>query len=97
MVFTTATGRPIEPRNLNTAFGRLVARAGVRKIRFHDLRHTCATLLLARDVSPRTVMDILGHSQIAVTMDIYAHVSPAMHHEALGQIDAALTTPNEAG
>jgi integrase len=90
LVFTTASGRHVEPRNLNTAFTRLLARAEVRVIRFHDLRHTCATLLLARAVSPRVVMDILGHSQIAVTMNIYGHVIPAMQQEAAGHMDAAL-------
>ncbi|SCL20753.1 Site-specific recombinase XerD [Micromonospora rhizosphaerae] len=97
LVFTTATGRHVEPRNLNTAFGRLIARAGVRLIRFHDLRHTCATLLLAAGVSPRVVMDILGHSQIAVTMNIYGHVMPAMQQEAAGHIDAALSEQEETG
>jgi integrase len=67
----------------------MLARAEVRPIRFHDLRHTCATLLLAAGVSPRVVMDILGHSQIAVTMNIYGHVIPAMQQEAAGQMDAA--------
>jgi integrase len=90
LVFTTATGRHIEPRNLNTALGRLLARAGVRRIRFQDLRHTCATLLMSRGVSPRMVMDILGHSQIAVTMNTYGHVIPAMQQEAAGHMDNAL-------
>ncbi len=90
LVFPTSTGRHLEPRNLNTAFGRLLVRSGVRAIRFHDLRHTCATLLLARGVSARVVMDILGHSQIAVTMNTYAHVIPAMQQQAAGQMDDAL-------
>ena len=90
LVFTTATGRHLEPRNLNTTFARLLTRTQVRPIRLHDLRHTCATLLLSRGVSPRMVMDILGHSQIAVTMNTYGHVIPAMQHEAAGHMDAAL-------
>ena len=89
-VFTTATGRHVEPRNLNTAFHRLLARSGVRRIRFHDLRHTCATLLLSRGVSPRVVMDVPGHSQIAVTMNIYGHVIPAIQQSAADEINAAL-------
>jgi integrase len=90
LVFTTSTGRHVEPRNLNIAFARLIARSGVRSIRLHDLRHTCATLLLSRGVSPRVVMDILGHSQIAVTMNIYGHVIPAMQQQAAVEMDAAL-------
>jgi integrase len=90
LVFTTATGRHLEPRNLNTTFARLLTRTEVRRVRLHDLRHTCATLLLSRGVSPRMVMDILGHSQIAVTMNTYGHVIPAMQHEAAGHMDAAL-------
>lgn len=90
LVFTTATGGHLEPRNLNTTFARLLGRAQVRPIRLHDLRHTCATLLLSRGVSPRMVMDILGHSQIAVTMNTYGHVIPAMQQEAAGQMDQAL-------
>jgi integrase len=97
LVFTTIGGRHIEPRNLNTTFARLVAAAGVRPIRLHDLRHTCATLLLSRGVSPRMVMDILGHSQIAVTMNTYGHVIPAMQHEAAGQMDAALGKGDDDG
>ncbi len=59
------------------------------------MRHTCATLLLARGVSPRVVMDVLGHSQIAVTMNIYGHVIPAMQQSAADEIDAALADDEE--
>jgi integrase len=89
LVFTTGGGRHLEPRNLNTAFARLIVAAGVRPIRLHDMCHTCATLLLSRGVSPRMVMDILGHSQIAVTMNTYGHVIPAMQQEAAEHMDAA--------
>ena len=59
----------------------------------HDLRHSCATLLLAQGVHPRVIMEILGHSQIAVTMNLYAHVIPAMRKEVAGQMDAILAPP----
>jgi hypothetical protein len=58
--------------------------------RTHDLRHTCASLLLAQGVPPRVVMDVLGHSQIAITMDLYAHVMPTALREAADAIDRAL-------
>jgi integrase len=60
----------VEPRNLSRTFEHLVQQSGVRRIRFHDLRHTCASLLLAQGVSPRVVMDMLGHSQLSITMDL---------------------------
>lgn len=56
-------------------------------IRFHDLRHTCASLLLAQGVHPRVAMDILGHSQISLTMNSYSHVVPARQREAAGRMD----------
>lgn len=62
LVFTTSLGTVVEPRNLSRILEHLVQRSGVRRIRFHDLRHTCASLLLAQGVSPRVVMDVLGHS-----------------------------------
>lgn len=63
--------------------------AGVRRIRFHDLRHTCASLLLAQGVPPRVVMEVLGHSQLAITMDLYSHVMPTALREAADAIDRA--------
>jgi integrase len=64
LVFTTSIGTPIEPRNLSRHFEALQGRAGVRKVRFHDLRHSCASLLFELGVPLRMVMEILGHSQI---------------------------------
>ena len=62
------------------------------RIRFHDLRHSCATLLLVQGVAPRVVMEILGHSQIAVTMNTYSHVLPALQREAAARLEALLGT-----
>ncbi|WP_443075906.1 MULTISPECIES: tyrosine-type recombinase/integrase [unclassified Streptomyces] len=83
-VFTTRTGRTIEPRNLSRSFERITEDAGLRRIRLHDARHGCATLLFAAGVPARVVMEILGHSQIAVTMNIYTHVSDDKRREAMG-------------
>ncbi len=89
-VFTTRTGRPIEPRNLYRSFTRVAGTAGLRVIRLHDARHGCATLLTAAGVAPRVVMEILGHSQIAVTMNIYAHVVQDTQREAVSHLDRML-------
>ncbi|MFD5436626.1 tyrosine-type recombinase/integrase [Kitasatospora sp. NPDC127067] len=89
-VFSTRTGRPIEPRNLSRSFERIGADAGLPRIRLHDTRHGCATILFAAGVAPRVVMEILGHSQIAVTMNVYTHVSEETRREALGHMDRLL-------
>jgi len=91
LVFTTSIGTPIEPRNLNRSFDALCAQAGIRRVRVHDLRHTCASLLPAQGVAPRVDMEILGQSQIAVTMNIYSHVLPAVEREAADRMNAALS------
>lgn len=89
-VFTTRTGRPIEPRNLSRPFERITADAKLPRIRLHDTRHGCATLLFAANVPARVVMEILGHSQIAVTMNVYTHVSDRSRREAMGHMDRLL-------
>jgi integrase len=94
-MFTTRTGNPLGPRNVHTLFRALITQAWVRQIRFRDMRHTCASLLLSGGMPPRMVMDIVGHSQISVTMNTYAHVMPAMQSEAAGHMDALLG--NEGG
>ncbi len=72
-------------------FKPLLKRAGLPDIRFHDLRHTSASLLLAAGVHPKVVPERLGHSQISVTMDIYSHVLPTMQRDAADKIGAMLT------
>ncbi|MFD5508942.1 tyrosine-type recombinase/integrase [Streptomyces sp. NPDC127051] len=89
-VFTTRTGRPIEPRNVYRSFTRVAKDAGLRVVRLHDARHGTATLLTAAGVPPRVVMEILGHSQIAVTMNVYAHVVQDTQREAIGHMDRLL-------
>jgi len=61
-------------RNVSRAFVLLLTQAGLPPIRFHDLRHSVATLMLAQGVSPRVIMETLGHSQLGMTMNLYAHV-----------------------
>jgi integrase len=90
LVFASARGTVIEPRNLNRLFDELSAQAGLRRLRFHDLRHTCASLLLAQGVQPRVVMEILGHSQLSITTDLYSHVMPTALRGAADLLDQAL-------
>jgi len=63
----------------------------MHRIRFHDLRHSCATLLLVQGVAPRVVMEILGHSEIAMTMNTYSHVVPDLQREAANRMDSLLS------
>jgi integrase len=91
LVFTTATGTPVEPNDFSKAFAQLCKVAGVRRVRLHDLRHTCASMLLAQGVPPRVVMEILGHSAIEVTMRIYGHVMLDAQRQALTGMDELLT------
>lgn len=95
LVFTTAIGTPIEPRNLNRHFNGLCEAAGIRRVRLHDLRHTCATLLLAQGVDGRTIMELLGHSAIAVTMNIYTHVRLDVLRSAVDRMDGVLGDGDE--
>lgn len=76
-------------------FRRLLALAGVPRARFHDLRHTHATLLLAQDEHPKVVSERLGHSTIGITLDTYSHVLPNLRERAARKLDALLT-PAEA-
>jgi integrase len=72
-------------------FHELLAGADLPAVRFHDLRDTAATLLLAQGVDPRTIMETLGHSQISLTLNTYSHVLPALQADAAAKLDAILT------
>ena len=92
LVFANEIGGIVNPSNLrNRSFARLLMRAGLSaETRFHDLRHTCATLLLSRNVNPKIVSEMLGHANIAITLDTYSHVLPDMQEKAAKALEEAL-------
>jgi integrase len=96
LVFATTIGTPLDARNVSRAFAALLQRAGLPSIRFHDLRHSAATLMLAQGVDPRTIIETLGHSQMGITMNTYAHVLPAMQRQAADLMDQVLNVRRTA-
>ncbi|MCX5362371.1 site-specific integrase [Streptomyces sp. NBC_00124] len=90
LIFTTVTGRVTDPRGLNRMLTILCRDAHVPRVRVHDLRHTCASLLLAQGVDARTIMETLGHSTITMTLDTYAHVMDTTLRAAAERMDDAL-------
>ncbi|MHC5702728.1 tyrosine-type recombinase/integrase [Streptomyces tirandamycinicus] len=97
LVFTTSTGRVTDPRSLNRMLTILCRDAKVRRVRVHDLRHTCASLLLAQGVDARTIMETLGHSTITMTLDTYAHVMGTTLRAAADRMDDALGLDDDQG
>lgn len=89
-VFTNETGGPLHVNALVGRFRKVVAAAGVPTIRFHDLRHTSATLLLANGEHPKVVSERLGHSDVGITLNRYSHVTPDMQRGAADRLDATL-------
>ena len=87
-MFTSSIGTPFEPRNVTRQFKALLTAAKLPNIRLHDLRHSCATLLLAQGVNPRVVMETLGHSQVSLTLNTYSHVLPALQQDAAARMNA---------
>src|SRR3954451_14789678 len=90
LVFTTRVETPVHPRNDYRSFRELIQQTNLRQVRIHDLRHTAASVLLAQGVPARVVMEILGHSQISVILNTYAHVAPEVSREAADRVDDAL-------
>jgi integrase len=83
-------GEPTQARRVIQQFHDALDQAGIRRVRFHDLHHSCATLLLVQGVSARVVMEVLGHSEIALTMNAYSHVVPELQQEAAQRMQAIL-------
>jgi integrase len=91
LVFANQQGGPYRSNNLEHGnFKPLIRKAGVPEIRFHDLRHTCATTLLLEGVNPKIVSEMLGHASVAITLDLYSHVLPDMQATAVSAISRAL-------
>ncbi len=90
LVFTTRIGTPIGTHSLHSTFKGMLREAGLPSIRYHDLRHTAATLLLAQGIDVRTIMETLGHAQVSLTLNTYAHVVPALQRQAAAKMDAIL-------
>ncbi|MFB0627539.1 MULTISPECIES: tyrosine-type recombinase/integrase [Streptomyces] len=90
LVFTTPTGRPLDPANLTRRFRSFLNRAGLRRIRFHDLRHSTATLLLEQGIDLVVIKELLGHAHIGVTAGVYAHVRLRLQRDAIDALGHAL-------
>jgi integrase len=93
LVFPSGRGTLADGPNVTHRFHKLLTRAGLPAMRFHDLRHACASLLLVQGVHPRVVMETLGHSQISLTMNTYSHVLPALQRDAADRMEAVLGGP----
>ena len=89
-VFTTTIGTPVDARSVIRRFHSILKTTGLPRIRFHDLRHSAATLLLAQGVSARYISDLLGHSQVSFTMQTYAHVLPHVQRDVAAKMDEIL-------
>ncbi|MDQ0790933.1 integrase [Streptomyces sp. B3I8] len=92
-VFTTVQGRPIDPTNLTRTFNTLLRTARLRRIRFHDLRHSTATLLLEQGIELVVIKELLGHAHIGVTATVYAHLRLRLQRDAINTLSTALDGP----
>ena len=91
LMFPGERGQPMRPWTLTRKLQRILERVALPHIRFHDLRHTCATLLLSKGVHPKFVQELLGHATISITLDTYSHVIPAMGDQTRKAIEDILS------
>jgi len=90
LMFPSLSGGPLDPARVNQALHMALHKAGLPPVRAHDLRHTAATLLLETGTHPKVVQDLLGHSTIAMTLDLYSHVTPRIQQEATTRMQELL-------
>ena len=90
LVFASIEGKPLDPGVLSHAFAKIARRAGLQGVRFHDLRHTFASLMLLRGAKPKVISEALGHASVAFTMDVYSHIMEGMASEAIALLNEVL-------
>jgi len=90
------TGTPLDPRTLIKYFYAVRDAAGIKDLRFHDLRHSCASFLLSHGVPVKMISDMLGHSSTAFTMDVYGHVLPKLQEQAASEMDKVFEEARKA-
>ena len=90
LVFTSVEGRPIDPSSLSHSFNRIAKQAGLGNVRFHDLRHTFASLMLMQGAKPKVISEALGYSSVAFTLDVYSHIIEGMQSDAMALLDEVL-------
>ena len=95
LVFSTPDGKPLRPDTVTRAWRMLAVKAGVKPIRFHDARHTHATLMLKQGIHPKIVQERLGHATIGMTLDTYSHVTPGLQEAAAESFDRLLNPERE--
>lgn len=95
LVFTSTIGTPLDPSNVTKDYKRILDAAKLTQRRYHDLRHSCASFLAARGVSQRVVMEILGHSQLSTTANIYTHIDADQLREATGRLSDLVPARSE--
>ena len=93
-MFASTIGTPIDARNLQRHYGAALRCAAVPERRWHDLWHSCATIMLGAGVSPRVMQEVLGHGQIGMTLGTYSHVLPSLRPEAADRMEVILGGDN---
>ena len=93
LVFSTYDGKPLRPNTITRAWQSVASRAGMKRIRLHDARHTHASLMLKQGIHPKVVQERLGHASIQMTLDTYSHVAPGLQEAAAQRFDDLVKSP----